>query len=436
MSQLLLATVAEDGIGTVPVAVFDSRHAAVAAAPAAKPEFMLLLTIARAELDAGERSLLQELLAQPLDWKYLLTIAELHGLEPLLLHHLENAAEAAPSRVMQTLRGACRTIALRNLVLSTKLREISARLSSLRIEHISYKGPLLAEMYGGGALRAYRDLDFLVPQAKLGAVRDALREICFRDKYGLTEAQQAASFRFGFEHPFSSGAGIDLDVHWRVVQKFQSRSLDMDGMWKRREMARLLDGGVPALCPEDLLVVLCLHAGHHGWGQLSHMCDLAQLFRVHGEFDWKIVHGHLGASHTRRIIFISLYLLRKHWHTPMSEEMMDMVSSDPRVERLARRIEAEIWPAEKPALTTSSLRWMLERTAGEDLRDRARLLAGSIFVPSIEDFAWFRLPAALSHLYAGVRVLRLACKWAASQWQRWRRKEAPQYMAGQQILHG
>lgn len=428
MKQFLTATAAENGIGIAPVAIFDSRRASVPVASASKLEFTLLLTIARVELHTDEQGLLRDLLGQPLDWEYLLAMAELHGLEPLLFHHLhESADEVVPQRVMQMLRNNCKAIALRNLVLSAKLREISAHLTSFQIEHISYKGPLLAEMYGGnGALRTYHDLDFLVPQAKLVAARDALREVGFGDKYGLTAAQQATSFCLGFEHPFSSKAGIDLDIHWRIVQQFKSRLLDMDGIWKRSVKARLMDRDVPALCHEDLLVVLCLHAGHHGWMQLSHMCDLAQLFRVHQKFDWKVVRSHLGDSNTMRIVSISLYLLQKHWHVQIPEEMMVTVSADRHVERLAHRIEVEIWPAEEPTLTTSSLQWMLERTAGESLHDRMRLLAGSVFVPSMEDFVLFRLPLALSPFYAGLRILRLACRCASSRWHRWWRKEVPQ----------
>jgi hypothetical protein len=431
MGQPLAVTVAENGIGIAPLPIFNSRYTAVPVTQTIKPEFFLLLTIARVVLPVGGQSLLQDLLAQPLDWEYLLAMAAQHGLEPLLFHHLnDNAAGVAPQKVMQNLRMNCKAIALRNLVLSAKLREISAYLTSLQIEHIAYKGPLLAEVYGSdGLLRAYRDLDFLVPQVRLGAVRDALREIGFDDKYGLTEAQQAASFRSGFEHSFTSRAGIDLDVHWHVVQEFKSRALDMDGVWARRTVARLLDRDVPALSREDLLVVLCIHAGHHGWMQLSHMCDLAQLFRIDGEFDWEIVCCHLGDSNTRRMVCISLHLLQKHWNIDIPEEIAALICADPHVERLAHRIEVEIWPAEKPALTTSSLRWLLDRSAGEDLRDRVWLLAGSIFIPSIEDFAFFRLPPALSHFYAGLRILRLAGKVMSSQRQKWLRREALQRMA-------
>jgi len=430
MGQPLAAPAITIGIGIAPSTPFRSECKAAssrAAGPLAvvsMPEFSLLLTIARVDLSDGEHRLLQELLAQPLDWEYLLAMATQHGIEPLLLRHLEyDAARVAPQEAIRTLRVNCRAIALRNLVLSAKLREISAHLTSLQIEHIAYKGPLLAEMYGSnGSLRAYRDLDFLVPQAKLMAVRDALREIGFDDKYRLTAPQQSASFRSGFEHSFSCRAGIDLDVHWQVVQEFKSRALDIDGLWARRTEARLLDRDVPALSPEDLVLVLCLHAGHHGWMQLSHMCDLAQLFRVYGEFNWKIVCGHLGDSNTRRMVSISLHLLQKHWHIDLPPEITAMVSADPHVARLAHRIETEIWPIEKPSLTTSNLRWLLDRTAGEDLRDRVWLLAGSIFIPSLEDFAFFPLPPALSRLYGGLRLLRLASRGVSAKWQTWWRR--------------
>jgi hypothetical protein len=196
MGELLTATGAKDGMKVAPVPIFNSRRAAVPVASVSKPEFTLLLAIARIELSADEYSLLKELFSQSLDWAYLLSMAELHGLEPLLFQHLRSVApEAAPYWVMQTLRANCKATALRNLILSAKLVEVSAHLTSLQIDHIAYKGPLLAEIYGSnGALRAYRDLDLLVPQKSLRAVRDALSEIGFGDKYGLNAAQQAASF--------------------------------------------------------------------------------------------------------------------------------------------------------------------------------------------------------------------------------------------------
>jgi hypothetical protein len=131
--------------------------------------------------------------------------------------------------------------------------------------------------------------------------------------------------------------------------------------------------------------------------------------------DWDIVESHLGDSNTTRIVSLSLYLLLEHWDAQISADMMARISADPHVARLARRIQNEIWPSLSPALTTGDLHWLLDRSAGENLADRTRLLMGSFFCPAVEDFEAFRLPPILTPLYPGLRVLRLACKYASQR---------------------
>jgi hypothetical protein len=381
------------------------------------PELALLLTIARVELRAEDERALGDLLAGVIDWDLLLALAAHHSLEPLLFHHLlALGPQAVPARVTESLRGNAKIIAGRNLLLASRLKEISAHLRAREIEHIAYRGPLLAETYYGNcALRVYRDLDILVRPETVEAARDALAEIGFHDKTGLRPSQQAASFQFGFEHPFTAPGGVDLDLHWRLMQRFKARSLDMEGIWKRLKLVPFWGGEVPTLCAEDLAVALCLHAAHHGWQQLSQMCDLAQLFRVHPRLDWEIVRSHLGDSNTRRMVYVSLALLETHWDAEIPEELRARIDGDRHVARLAGRIQREIWPSPSPALTTSSLGWMLDRTSGEDLADRLRLLAGSFFCPAVEDFELFRLPRMLTPLYPGLRVLRLAWKFVSAR---------------------
>lgn len=380
------------------------------------PELALLLAIANAELSPTGKRRLDDLLAGPLDWDYLLVMACRHGLEPLLFHHLHSFDERiVPAAAMQTLRENCKVIAVRNLILASRLQDVSAHLRSREIEHIAYKGPLLAELYYGSCtLRVFHDLDILVRPTKVEAACDALAEIGFRDKNGLSASQRAASFRFGFEHPLTA-EGVDLDLHWRVVQKFKARSFDMASMWERVTMVPFWGGEAPSLCPEDLAVALCLHAGHHGWQQLSNICDIAQLFRSHPQMDWDIVLSHLLDSNSRRNVYVSLQLLKDHWDTQLPADLAARISEDQQVAGLASRIETEIWPSPSPALTTSSLRWMLERTSGEDLADRLRLLGGSFFCPAVEDFELFRLPPILAPLYPALRVLRLAYKYTLSR---------------------
>ena len=171
----------------------------------------------------------------------------------------------------------------------------------------------------------------------------------------------------------------------------------MEGVWQRATSAHAWGCEMPTLCPEDLLVALCLHAGHHGWMQLSHLCDIAQLFQVHPQLDWDIVRRHLGDSNTTRIVYVSLHLLEKYWQANIPGDL-----------------KAAILASSRPALTTSSLRWLWDRSSGVDLADRLRLLTGTFFCPAIEDVEMFRLPRILAPLYPGLRALRLAFKYSLS----------------------
>jgi len=382
---------------------------------ALQPELTLLILVARVDLDPSQQDLLRSLLAGSLDWVSLIALAERHGLETLLFRHLhEHGRGLVPADFLRALDEECKRITRGNLILALKLQEVSSHLQLRRIAHIAYKGPLLAETcYGNLALRVFHDLDLIVPQSKLAETRDALTDIGFRDQYGLSRSQQAVSFRLGFEHPFTA-AGIDLDLHWRVVQKFKARGLDMDGIWGRVRQSQLFEREVPTFCPEDNLIALCLHAGHHGWMQLSHMCDIAQLLLTYPEMDWEIVESHLGDSNTRRLVFVCWHLLERHWGSRFPEQMMARAAADTHVARLADRVEQEIWPSIDPQLTTSNFRWMLERTAGEGLVDRFYLLMGSLFHPAIEDIVAFKLPRFLTWLYPVLRFGRLIAKAASS----------------------
>ena len=375
-----------------------------------RPEVALLLAIARVELTEGEKAQLKNLLAGAIDWPYLLDLAGMHGLEPLLLLHLEqNAAAMVPPDEMQSLRESCRRIAMRNLILATRLGAISAHFRRRGIEHISFKGPLLAEVYyGNGALRSSSDLDILVPEAKVAAARDALDEIGFSDQFGLNKAQQALVFRFNHEHGFTSADGVVVDLQWGLAPKLIAGRVDMAGIWRRVRMARLVDCEVPTFGPEDLLFGLLLHAGNdnHAWAQFSQFCDMVQVLKAHPQMDWDIVESHLGDAYTRRSVYVSLYILQKYWQARIPAELLTRIASDPWVARLADCSEREWWPMPALVETKSALRWLLNRSRGEAAGDRARLLFGNIFTPTRNDFKAFNLPGILKPLYPALRVLR------------------------------
>ena len=365
-----------------------------------------MLSSAQGPLDA--------LISGQIDWEYLLSLASAHGLEPLLLLHLSRHSPAQfPESFLQSLQNRCNEIARRNLVLAWKLTSVSAHLTARAIEHLAYKGPFLAQTYYGNCgLRVFGDLDLVVPQPKIVAAYEALQEIGFSDKTGFSPAQRSAAFRFGFEHPLTDAAGIEIDLHWRVVPDFISHSLDSEGIWQRASRLPFFGHEVPSFCPEDLLVALCLHAGQHEWAEISAFCDIFQVMSLHPNLDWRIVSSHLGDSNTRRIVFVCLHLLQRHWNVTLPAEFASMVAADEHVASLADRVHNSFWPVPDSTPARADFRWLRDRSAGEKVVDRWRLCKGMTLNPTQADFEAFRLPGFLVPVYPWLRALRLILKYA------------------------
>jgi len=140
---------------------------------------------------------------------------------------------------------------------------------------------------------------------------------------------------------------------------------------------------------------------------------MAEVLKAHPQFDWEIVESHLGDENVRRSVWVSLYILEKHWQAGIPEDVLARIGSDPEVAQLADLVEAEWWPMPTEVETKPSLEWLLVRSRGESLANRARLLMGQALTPTRNDFSALKLPGALEWLYPIVRLGRFAVGSAA-----------------------
>jgi Uncharacterised nucleotidyltransferase len=343
------------------------------------------------------------------DWQELLRMAESHRTMPLVVEQLSRVADLVPTEASELLRQAAVETLRTNTALASELLRVSAHFRSARILHLAYKGPVLAQrLYGNVAARITSDLDIVVPPDRVAAARDALAQLGYQDKNGLSKSQQAASFRYGFEHSFCSANGTTVDLHWRTVHPWVSRSLDIEGVWQRASSVKLFGQEVPTFADEDLLMVLCLHAGQHEWSWLGGIVDIAQLLSLKPDMNWGIVYSQLRDSNTLRIVAVSLWLARKIWGVELPDKMLRIMAQDIQASAIADEIQDVMWPScECP----TSFRWAMERSRGERLRDRVRFLW--LFLnPTMADFEGFRVPSWLIWAYPLLRVLRLLGKYS------------------------
>lgn len=197
------------------------------------------------------------------DWDDLLRVAARHGVAPLLFHRLTTFHPGAPvpAEVIRELRRSYLQNSGRNMHLYHELGKVLLRLRQDGIPVIALKGAHLAEVvYGNIALRPMGDADLLVKQKDLSRVQDLLVEEGYRASKEETFCSP--------EHlpPYRKEGSTSIEIHFNIEGPPFSDRVDVEKLFVRAQSSSI--GGIETgtLCPEDLLLHLCMHASyHHGF---------------------------------------------------------------------------------------------------------------------------------------------------------------------------
>ncbi len=229
------------------------------------------------------------------DWKDLLQQSARHGLTPLFYHRLSTFHPdiPIPPAVMGRLRQAYLVNATRNMILYNYLGKVLKILRSNSIPVIALKGAHLAELvYGNRALRFLGDLDLLVKKDDVMRVDALLLEMgCTPTVHKRIVGNDNNQFAY-----LMPKRDVSLEIHWSILSSPFPFSIDIDGQWKRSRPALIAGVDAAVLCPEDLLLHLCLHAScTHGFDPgLKLFYDVSEILQQDGEgMDW----GACAASH-------------------------------------------------------------------------------------------------------------------------------------------
>jgi len=164
------------------------------------------------------------------------------------------------------------------------------------------------------------------------------------------------------------------------------------------------------LSPEDLLLVLCVHAAKHGWTQLSWLRDITQLAGMSG-LDWNYIREEASRLGIQRIVALNFVLCGRLFGASLPP-MADPFAPDPwACDALTSTLADEIVTGLRSGVcrepeSLAYFRWTMRLR--ERRRDRARLLWRLTSTPSIGEWNTVKLPAPLFPLYRMVRVFRLA----------------------------
>ena len=275
------------------------------------------------------------------DWEDLLQQSARHRITPLFYHRLRTFHPdiPIPPNVMGRLRQAYLGDDTRNLMLYYNLSRVLKILRRDGIPVIVLKGAHLAELvYGNRALRFLSDLDLLVKKDDLMRVDALLLEMgCTTTVHNRIAGKDNNQFDY-----LMPKRDVILDIHWSILSSLFPFSIDTDGQWERSRPVLIAGVDVAVLCPEDLLLHLCLHAGcGHGFEPgLKLFCDISEILQHDGGgMDWGVVQRLSREWGIGKCVYLTLKLTGKLLGVALPEGLMEELKPsdfDERIVALAR----------------------------------------------------------------------------------------------------
>jgi hypothetical protein len=373
-------------------------------------EWSLLLAACSVHAANEKTDHIRRLLRQPVSWESVLDLADRHGALSLLYQSLPGGAHDVPAEPLRLLKKLYQVNLHKSLILARELIRVLDRLAHLRIEAMPYKGLTLAEqMYGDMALRPSGDIDLLIRPEDLSRIKDAVRELGYTPHEQLSEAEERAYLRSGYECAFDSPAGRNLlELQWAVQPHFYAVDFDLEALLRRAVTVTVAGHPMKTPSPEDQFLILSVHAAKHLWGRLIWLCDIAHILQL-PTLDWNWIANEARALGIARILRVTLLLANRFLGSPIPAALEANVVGDRRALALADEVAAQIVSGNTCDVESLAYFRLMMRLR-ERKADRMRFLQRLALTPGPGEWKAVRLPAPLFPLYRLVRLSRLAAR--------------------------
>jgi hypothetical protein len=273
-----------------------------------------------------------------------------------------------------------------------------------------YKGVVLSQtLYGDMALRQSGDMDLLVHASDLPRTKKNVCELGYTPRLTLSAAAERAYVRSGYECTFDHAGGRNLlELQWALQPNFYSVDFDLSGVFRRAVTLSVAGRQAKTPSPEDLLLILSLHAAKHVWGRLIWLRDIAQITK-RPDLNWDWITSQAKAMGIERIMHVTLLLAKSLLGAEIPSSPNRTLLNDAASHTLADNIRIEM--ANGVSCNVESLDYFrLMMRLRERRADRLRFLRRLTFTPGPGEWEAIQLPARLFPLYRVVRLWRLTAR--------------------------
>lgn len=305
-------------------------------------EGRLLVLCARLTINDFIRVEIEDLVSGALDWDLVWRLSRVHGVTPLVYRTLSAICPTAvPSAIHDVFRRRIQANALLNTLLAKELVAVLDALAAKGVRAIPFKGVTLAQTaYGDLSLRECADSDLIVDQASIPQARQVL----WSQGYQLT-SQDMGDGKESDEpyHFFQKKNGIvAVDLQWIMARRHFGFRLDRGVFWDRLKPVHLPTKMVMGLCPEDLLILLCVHGSKHAWEQLKWTCDVAELVRRRPTLDWSRILFQADEWGCRRMVLLGLGMAKSLFDIVLPRAVLHEIEADADIPTLVRLMPKQL----------------------------------------------------------------------------------------------
>ena len=373
------------------------------------PEVELILNCSRARVDMLTQNRIELILDKNLNWEYIIHMAHIHHVSPLLYWNLRNYPSQIPEETFSYLREHFRNNTQKNLFFTGELLKIIKTFNKKDLMVIPYKGPVLAiNAYDNLALREFGDIDLYISKNDVLVVRDLLALMSYVPEYKI-EKNKEEKFINGQRDLsfFNKSNNTTLEVHWTFKGHLFCLPNKSD-IWDGNNYIEttLNEMKVKTLSDEEMLLVLALHNASHRWQRLSWICDFKEMIESNKNLNYFNLIKKAEEKKILRILIINFVLARDLLNFEITEEIKIFLDNDDVVMEITEKVKSRLFLREQ---RSSSLfeEIFFRLKLREDVLYGIKDVIKGLITPTIYELKTLPLPTYLWFVYYIYRPLNL-----------------------------
>jgi hypothetical protein len=305
--------------------------------PEASEERLLLLLL-RVELDSAAQDAARALIRAGIDWDRLLNLAAAHRVSALAYIRIQACfADVTPTETLAALERVYQAQRWDNLNMTSQMTKLVGAMDGAGIAALPLKGPAVAlSLYDNLYLREYKDLDLLVRSSELERAKTVMAGQGYLLADWLKEAPQKTLNEFHepqhvtyIRVQSAQDTGVQVELHWGIATSFGAFKADEARLWSRVRQETVGGFTLPALPPDEMLIILLMHGTKHMWGSLHWLYDLAAFVQRYPDFDWGALMAETERRGIKRLTLVSFVTAEKVLGLPLPEAVGQAVDADP-----------------------------------------------------------------------------------------------------------